>query len=368
MFTESHYLFRRFLRFIALPYCYIFLVNWKECTKSPIDVFFDLLFIFFKFKYFPDNYSPCRLWEKDRSEWAYYYGSPYHPYARHKLRTEVQPYEHQIIFNDKTVTDLLINGLGLPAPRSYGVINPGDNLSDSLDSLFQKGNKNEFILKSVMGRGGKGIVLAINNSEGVVIKTNKTVIPISDFELQDTMFVQEIVKQPKEISDFSASSLNTIRILTLLTKSNEVLVISAYMRFGRGKSFVDNWSSGGVAVGVNCDTGMLHEFAYNNQGNKFKEHPDSKKPFKDFKIPMWDDVLRIACKLQAACTFYKFVGVDVALSKDGPVIIEANANSCLITQEQNSGPLFKNKAVLNEFNNYDLLVNDYQKKLLELDY
>ena len=81
---------RRFLRFLALPYCFS-KVNWKECTKTKTQVAFDFLYIFFRLKYFPDNYSPCRLWEKNRAEWAYYYGSNYDPYQRRQLRKVVQP-------------------------------------------------------------------------------------------------------------------------------------------------------------------------------------------------------------------------------------------------------------------------------------
>ena len=69
MLSENHPIIRRILRFIALPYCYFFLVNWKECTASRLQVLKDLLYIFFKLKYYPDNYSPCRFWEKDRKEW-----------------------------------------------------------------------------------------------------------------------------------------------------------------------------------------------------------------------------------------------------------------------------------------------------------
>ena len=38
---------RRFQRFVALPYAYFFLVNWKECTASPLRVLSDFIYIFF---------------------------------------------------------------------------------------------------------------------------------------------------------------------------------------------------------------------------------------------------------------------------------------------------------------------------------
>ena len=65
--------------------------------------------------------------------------------------------------------------------------------------------------------------------------------------------------------------------------------------------------------------------------------------------------------------FYKLIGMDIAVTQVGPVLIEVNANPDIVFQEQTSGPLFKDKRVLKEFDKYDLLVNKYQKKLLDQD-
>ena len=59
------------------------MVNWDECDRNKILVCYDHLYIFFALKYFPDNYTSCRLWEKPRSEWKYYYGRGYDPLANH---------------------------------------------------------------------------------------------------------------------------------------------------------------------------------------------------------------------------------------------------------------------------------------------
>ena len=137
------------------------------------------------------------------------------------------------------------------------------------------------------------------------------------------------------------------------------------MRFGTGKSYVDNWSAGGIAVGIDHNKGRLKEIAYDKFGKQYTEHPVSKIEFNNYKIPQWDQVIQTAQKVQKAFFFYKLIGMDIALSKNGPVLIEVNANSDIIFQEQTSGPLFKDKSVLYEFAKYDLLVNRFQKNLLK---
>jgi len=365
MLAESHPLVRRTLRFCALPYCYFSLIDWNECTASRGQVAKDLLYIFFRLKYFPDNYSACRFWEKDRKEWSYYYGSSYHSYQRQKLRKEVQTFERQIVFNDKMICEQLCKGMNIRMPRSFGAITPGSSYRKKIEELHQQTGLKRLIVKPVLGHAGRGIVLSIQNEGKVMIQKGGGQIPLHDFELVDEAIIQEVVTQCEEISDIASASVNTIRVLTLLTRDHEVIPISSSMRFGVGDAYVDNWSSGGIAVGVDHTTGRLKEIAYDKLGKQYRKHPVSNFQFNDFQVPMWEEVLSVASAVQHACTFYKLLGMDIALSKEGPILIEVNANPDIVFQEQTAGPLFKDQKVLREFARYDLLMNGFQQALLK---
>ncbi len=128
--------FRQFLRFLALPDCYFFLVNLQECTASRFQVAMDFTYIFFILRNFPDNYSTCRLYESKRKEWTYYYGSNYNPYQRGKLIRTVQPQEYQIVFEDKEVCQKLCEGHGIKVPRSPGIITPDLPIDAQLHGLL----------------------------------------------------------------------------------------------------------------------------------------------------------------------------------------------------------------------------------------
>ncbi len=364
MLSESYPIIRNLIRFIALPYCFIRLVNWKQCNKSPIAVFNDLLYIFFRLKYFPDNYSPCRLWEKDRSKWIYYYGSTYHPYQRQKLRKEVQRYEYQILFNDKEVCNMLCIGINVPMPRSYAVVETGSNYIEIIKNTFREFNVDEIIIKPIMGHAGRGIVMARRIDDRLIIINNKEVIELKNYKLKEKSLLQEVIKQHDRLSNISSSSVNTVRVVTLYTKYHEVLIISSSMRFGVGDAFVDNWSAGGVAVGVDLKTGQLMENAYDKLGNRYERHPISQTVFRGYQIPYWEDTLKMASMIQKRFSFYRLLGMDIAITKKGPVLIEINANPDIIFQEQTSGPLLADANIIREFEKYDLLINQYQKRII----
>lgn len=362
MLSESHPILRQILRFLALPYCYIKLVNWKECSLSKLHVIKDLVFIFFKLRYYPDNYSPCRLWEKDRNLWSCYYGSSYHPFQRSKLRKEVQKYEYLKLFDDKEVCELLSRGIGVKIPEYYGVVSPDMEYQSVITETLNV--QDRLIIKPVNGQGGKGIVIAYRRGDNFKVKIGNAEKDIFDFTLTDRSIMQEVVVQEEKVSKFSSSSVNTIRIVTLYTKSNEAIIISASMRFGVGKAYVDNWSAGGVAVGVNYKTGILMKIAYDKNGRQYLRHPVSNETFEGFQIPKWDAVVQMSKKVQDGCSFFKMLGLDIAITPDGPVLIEINPNPDLIFQEQTAGALLADDSVLIEFDRYNLLINRYQKKLL----
>lgn len=364
MLSESHPLIRTILRFLALPYCYIKLVNWEECSTSKYQVLKDLFYIFSKLKYFPDNYSPCRFWEKKRSLWSYYYGSSYNPLQRAKLRKEVQRFEYINIFNDKEVCELLARGMGVTLPLYYGIVSPEGYYKDLIKEILRTNGGKSIIIKPVKGSAGRGIVVAYAKQDKVYIKTGNVERNIDEFKLLERAIIQEVIQQDDTIANISSSSVNTIRTVTLYTNSNDAIVISATMRFGVGAAYVDNWSAGGVAVGVDCKAGKLMEVAYDKKGRQYLMHPGSKFLFNGFQIPRWSEVVSMSVEVQKKCPFFKLLGLDIAITNNGPVLIEINPDPDLIFQEQTAGPLLRDDKVLEEFYKYDLLINKFQKALI----
>jgi len=353
---------RRLLRFLALPYCYFKLINWEECSVSRLQVIKDLLYIFFILKYYPDNYSLCRLWEKDRSEWAFYYGSIYDPYQRGRLRKQVQRKEYEIIFQNKDICYKLCQAANLPVPMQYGLVEPLGDYKKFIQSIFDNNNTKKIIIKPIAGKGGKGIFLAHKEDHSdtekqeIFIQNGSEKIPLDDFALAQTAVTQEFVIQPPSLSVISPS-VNTVRLVTLYTIDNKVLIIGAMMRFGIDDAYIDNTSSGGVAVGINLKSGILMDTGYDTKSRKYSAHPTSNYIFKDHKIPYWDDVLSLVQKIQKEFSFYRLLGSDIAITAEGPVIIEINGAHDNVGLEQKCGPILLDPRVRYEFKRYNLLIN-----------
>lgn len=162
----------------------------------------------------------------------------------------------------------------------------------------------------------------------------------------------EIIKQHGDINKIHYKSVSTLRIISLKTSENRLEIISAFMRFGVGNSVVDNSSAGGVFVGVNMKEGTLKKtghFLPEYGGKEVYEHPDSGFKFAGFKVPYFKEACEEVTK-GVKIIPDRFIGWDVAITPNGPLIIEAN-----------SGPHLPSVDI-----GYDgLLRNEHIKKLLE---
>lgn len=153
--------------------------------------------------------------------------------------------------------------------------------------------------------------------------------------------VEKVVKQHPDMARFNPSSINTIRIMTMIY-DGKFIPLSSVLRMGVNGSRVDNCSSGGIVCGIEQEIGFSKRVAYNANGDKFTEHPQT-GAFGDIYIPSWEKVLQVVEKLA-----WRFSGIsqliswDIAIDEDGdPVVIEMNISYGELDFHQYcNGPIF----------------------------
>jgi len=351
-------------QFLALPGCYRQIRAFEECPRKGMALAGDLLTLFFSYKTFPDHYGLCRLWEVERTDWKYYYGSNYHPHQRMRIAAALKQQDYRIMFVDKFLCTMYSQGMGIPSPQTYGIVDPAEDYRDRIRNWFEQSSAKGLIIKPLYGRGGLGIVIARMSGDSIIIQTPTASVPLETFVLEDRSVVQELMRQDPRMSVFSPHSVNTLRLITMLTKQHEVILVNGSMRSGVGASFVDNWSAGGVSVGVDCERGVLKKFAFDRKWRRFAAHPTSGAVFEGYPIPEWDRVRAAAVSIQKAFSFYRLLGLDLAIGVGGePLLIEINGSPDLAALEQKAGPLLRSQPVLRAFGEYDLLVNKHQRRL-----
>ena len=162
---------------------------------------------------------------------------------------------------------------------------------------------------------------------------------LKDFSQQDYI-VQKIIKQHPKLEAIHKSSVNTIRICSILMEDG-VYILSSCMRMGVGSARVDNVTAGGISCGINKD-GILDKYAYAYySGEKFEKHPQG-IVFDGYSIPSYDKAVALVKRAHPVISHFRLVSWDIAINDKGePVLIEPNMRKGGINLHQfSNGPLF----------------------------
>lgn len=135
--------------------------------------------------------------------------------------------------------------------------------------------------------------------------------------------LEDWVRQHETLSALCPTSVNTLRIATLLGDRQQG-VVYAYLRVGNG-AVVDNVDQGGMAAPIDLDTGILCGVGADKQGNRYGEHPMTGVTIPGLAIPYWEEAKSMALEAMRVIPQVRFVAWDVAIAPDGPVFIEGNS-------------------------------------------
>lgn len=142
---------------------------------------------------------------------------------------------------------------------------------------------------------------------------------------QGQTVLDEFIVQHPEMSALYPDAVNTVRLITFLDKGNRVHLLAAVLRIGNG-DVIDNFASGGMFTMLD-DEGVALYPGVDKNSNVYREHPVTGTPIVGFRVPLYSEVLDLVAALARRTPEAPYVGWDIAITANGPVVIEGNHNS-----------------------------------------
>ena len=349
---NSYYLrFRKLLHIIRHRSDYVKGISYyPECEhKSKSQILKDQLHFAWKYGYVEDYYYTYGFDRKEMTrDKMKSYITPYYPFLRKLDHLNFQnPYYDdfngrmtcRVINQEKFYFYLFLSRLGIPTPKVICFIknktvlyaNESFNIDKSLSvkeqlqRLFT--NDMDAFAKPSDGMLGKGIFkLLIKEGIIYVDGVQHSMEDLIDTVLSADYLIQERIVQHEKMSALCSSSVNTIRLQTVMDKEGNVIPFGPGVRIGRMGSSVDNWALGGVFVGIDAKTEKLKDIGIlkPKYGTKVTEHPDTHIAFKGYVIPYYREAENMVVNLHKVMFRSHSIGWDIAITEKGPVIIEAN--------------------------------------------
>ena len=141
---------------------------------------------------------------------------------------------------------------------------------------------------------------------------------------RDTLILEEIIKQHPDLSSINSSSVNTVRIYTMLDKENVPHILFANLRMGTEGTVVDNLNSGGVIAQIDLDSGVLFTRGAQKNLQTHVKHPTSGVVLPGFQVPHWEAVKKMVLHTATMSPKTRWVGWDVAITEQVPLLLEGN--------------------------------------------
>ena len=179
---------------------------------------------------------------------------------------------------------------------------------DGQEAIFAKINH---------GDCGRGV-------EKLYVKDFESPAAMLDYIQQNKLVVlEQVLRQHEDMARLHPSSGNTMRILTDLV-DDTVHIAYITVKMGRGGGVCDNSGQGGVLCRVDIESGRICSPATDDYFNVYDKHPDTGIVFQGYQLPMVDEAIALAKKAARKVPQVGHVGWDVAITPDGPAIIEGN--------------------------------------------
>jgi len=195
----------------------------------------------------------------------------------------------------------------------------------------------KLVLKRSDGGSGKGIqVIETEELNGEAL--------IKKLEASGNDMVEEYVVQHRELMRLSPAGLNTIRIITQVTPNNDVDIIDSRLRI-TVNSHVDNMAAGNIAAAVDSETGVVISDAVYSDMTKspVERHPATGVMIKGFELPYWKETIEMVKKAALTNKSNRSIGWDVAITDEGPELIEGNHDWCKLLWQLPEGKGLKHK-------------------------
>jgi len=196
----------------------------------------------------------------------------------------------------------------------------------------------ELVVKPAHGYWGLGVFVVRWDGEAWVDAHDRS--RLTPEELWDRLeapgpfashVLQERVRNHADLAPFGTDALHTVRLVTLVESDGSVRALVAGLRLAGPGTVTDNFRAGargGSMATIDPDTGTVTANAVqrtDGAGQVASDvHPVTGAPVTGLAIPGWGELRRLAERAAIAFLPARAIGWDIAVTPDGPVIIEAN--------------------------------------------
>lgn len=282
----------------------------KYHTKNRLYLWIDQIYWYVCYGHDYNDYCSFKFWEKSRKDKKSYISLRRNDALCKSFCTK----EIHALFLDKARFNKRFENY---VKRGW-IISPGKTQKDIEDFIAQY---KTVIAKPLKDFGGHGVIKITTSTDNYKNDIQKLLNLIKQGE---EYILEQSIENVDYIKKLSPSSLNTIRIVTVIDKRGELHIIAALLRMGNGFAVTDNYHDGGMACPIDVQNSMLCKTAFGMNCKEYDVHPFSEVVFEGYPVPDFSRCLEIIKEVSFYEPEARYVGWDLAVTPQGIELLEGN--------------------------------------------
>lgn len=226
------------------------------------------------------------------------------------------------VLDDKAVFADLCAHRGMPTPRIA---------ARAVDGVWRWAAGGREALGQSLRVHGRIVVKPTLGGKGAEVRVLRELAAMDPPPATDTI-ATPFVRQHDYAEAIFPNALNTLRVL-MVRDADGPFVAAATHRFGTsGSGVTDNFSQGGLVAELDMASGRLGTALSVGPRNQLLEHgthPDTGARIGGVVVPDWGGLRTLVDRLAEAFPELRYAGWDIAMTAEGPVVIEGNSHPSL---------------------------------------
>jgi hypothetical protein len=217
---------------------------------------------------------------------------------------------------------------------------------EDLPDIFKRMDGHKVVIKPIRGSSGARIVVAdvCNEGNDVSLLISGKKVPLTEFAKNFKKIhyiIEDRLLQHDDLNAIYPHAVNSVRINTLYD-TRDVKLWGAIIKLGTHGAEIDNWGKGSLCVGIDMESGRLSTGSYDiNFSQKIiapiSFHPDTQVKFEGVLLPYWQELKDAVRQAAKVAPILPYIAWDVAITPEGPCIIEGNGRSDLSMVQVHGG-------------------------------
>lgn len=242
---------------------------------------------------------------------------------------------------DKVMYSALLNTLGIRSTVTQAVASPKRKFG-AIPALATPEDVHRFLTKEAVypvfgkpcqGSGSFGSALLSGIEDDMIVLGNGQRVSLDRFcrevfdDYPDGFMFQTALRQHETLKAISGNAVGSLRFVTI-RDGDAPRRLYALWKVPSPNAMSDNfWQEGSILVQID-ENGVLGEarMGTGTRSCAVDKHPVSGMVFKGVQIPHWDALQQTCIDAHSLYPEFGVVGWDIAVTEDGPTIIESNVN------------------------------------------